>query len=118
MACCYGVAAGALNLALVSYAGALAVLALLMIPLGLPLSSWLGSLNASVQRAVPSTLTTEAFSWTFAVITVGIAAGNALGGLVVRAGGPQVAFLAAGSVSLAAAVLGALSWKRRPVLQS
>ena len=54
------------TLLLLAAAPGLAVLALLMIPLGLPLSPWLGSLSASVQRAVPSASSTEAFAWTFA----------------------------------------------------
>jgi hypothetical protein len=41
-------------LMLLAAAHGLLVLALLMIPLGAPLSPWLGALSASVQRAVPS----------------------------------------------------------------
>ena len=52
----------------------LIVLALLMIPLGVPLSPWLGSLGASVQRVVPAGSSTEAFAWTFAAVTVAMAA--------------------------------------------
>jgi hypothetical protein len=40
----------------------LPVLILLMLPLGVPLSSWLGSLSASVQRAIPAACATEAFN--------------------------------------------------------
>ena len=49
-------------LLLLAAAPGLVVLALLMIPLGLRLSPWLGSLSASVQRAVPSASSTEAFA--------------------------------------------------------
>ena len=70
----------------------LIVLALLMIPLGVPLSPWLGSLGASVQRVVPAGSSTEAFAWTFAAVTVAMAA----------------AFLAAGGIGLAGAAFGAL----------
>ena len=41
-----------------------------MIPLGLALSSWLGSLSASFERSVPSAYSTEAFAWTFVAVTV------------------------------------------------
>lgn len=78
----------------------LIALALLMIPAGLPLSPWLGSLSASVQRAVPAAASTEAFTWTFAVITVGMAAGSAVGGTIIQAASPEVAFLIAGALSL------------------
>jgi predicted MFS family arabinose efflux permease len=110
-------AAGCLGLfgaALMMLAAApgLAILALLMIPIGLPLSPWLGSLSASVQRAVPTATTTEAFTWTFAVITVGTAGGSALGGTILGAAGPRAGFLAAGAAALAGAAAGALGVRR------
>jgi predicted MFS family arabinose efflux permease len=97
----------------------LAILALLIIPLGVPLSPWLGSLSASVQRAVPAASSAEAFAWTFAVITVGMAAGNACGGIIIQATSAQAAFLAAGGLGLAGAAFGALRLmgpRRRPAI--
>jgi predicted MFS family arabinose efflux permease len=99
-------------LVLLAAAPNLTVLALLMIPAGLPLSPWLGSLSASVQRAVPAATSTEAFTWTFAVITMGTAGGSALGGVITQGAGPQIAFLAAGALALTGAALGAL-WRPR-----
>jgi predicted MFS family arabinose efflux permease len=90
----------------------LTVLAVLMIAAGLPLSPWLGSLSASVQRAVPPATSTEAFTWTFAIITMGIARGSALGGVITQGAGPQIAFLAAGALALTGAALGTL-WRRK-----
>jgi predicted MFS family arabinose efflux permease len=101
-------------LMLLAAAPGLIVLALLMIPIGLPLSPWLGSLSASVQRAVPPSAATEAFTWTFAVITVGMAGGSAIGGTIIQDANPDAAFLAAGALSLAGAALGIL---RRNVLR-
>jgi predicted MFS family arabinose efflux permease len=101
-------------LMLLAAAPNLTVLAALMITAGLPLAPWLGSLSASVQRAVPAGTSTEAFTWTFAVITVGIAGGNALGGLLTQDAGTQIAFLTAGALALTGAALGAL-W-RQPLL--
>jgi hypothetical protein len=95
-------------LMLLAAAPNLTVLAVLMIAAGLPLSPWLGSLSASVQRAVPPATSTEAFTWTFAVITMGIAGGSALGGVITQGAGPQTAFLAAGALALTGAALGAL----------
>lgn len=94
-------------LALLAAAPSLPVLAALMIPLGIPLSPWLGSLSASVQRAVPAGSITEAFTWTFAVITVGMAAGSACGGVIIQAASTNAAFLAAGGLGLAGAAAGA-----------
>jgi len=104
-------------LMLLAAAPGLPSLAVLMIPLCIPLSPWLGSLSASVQRAVPAAGTTEAFAWTFAVITVGMAAGNACGGVITQAANARAAFLAAGGLGLAGAGAGALwlhaQWSRR-----
>lgn len=99
-------------LMLLAAAPNLAVLALLMIPLGLPLSPWLGSLSASIQRAVPPATATEAFTWTFAVITVGLASGNAFGGVIIQGAGPGAAFLAAGTAGLAGTAVGVL-WRSK-----
>jgi predicted MFS family arabinose efflux permease len=95
------------TLMVLSSAPSLVVLAVLMIPLGVPLSPWLGALSASVQRAVPAASATEAFAWTFSVITVGMAIGSAFGGVIIQATGAQVAFLAAGGFGLGGAVFGA-----------
>ena len=96
------------TLLLLAAAHSLIVLALLMVPLGVPLSPWLGALSASVQRAVPAASSTEAFAWTFAVITVAMAAGSAIGGEIIQGAGTETAFLAAGGLALAGAAFGAL----------
>jgi predicted MFS family arabinose efflux permease len=98
----------AVLLMLLVFAPGLIVLALLMIPLGVPLSPWLGSLSASVQRAVPAAASTEAFAWTFTVITVGMSAGSACGGLIIQIASTRAAFLAAGGAGLAGAGFGSL----------
>jgi predicted MFS family arabinose efflux permease len=101
-------------LMLLAAAPNLTILAVLMIAPGLPLSPWLGSLSASVQRAVPAGTSTEAFTWTFAVITIGMAGGNALGGLLTQDAGTPITFVAAGALALTGAALGSL-W-RQPLL--
>jgi predicted MFS family arabinose efflux permease len=90
-------------------APSLVVLGILMIPLGLPLSPWLGSLSAAIQRVVPAATVTEAFAWNFAVITVGMAGGNALGGVVSQGIGLAAAFLLAGALALLGALTGLLA---------
>ena len=94
------------TLILLAAAPGLIVLALLMICLGIPLSPWLGSLSSSIQRAVPATGSTEAFAWAFAVITVGMAAGNAISGVVIQSANTATAFVSAGVFSLAGALFG------------
>jgi len=96
------------TLALLAAAPDLAVMAVLMIPLGLPLSPWLGALSASVQRAVPAAGSAEGFAWTFAVIKISMAAGSASGGVIIQAAGARAGFLVAGGLALAGAGLGAL----------
>jgi predicted MFS family arabinose efflux permease len=95
-------------LMLLAAAPGLIVLAVLMVCLGLPLSPWLGSLSACIHRVVPAAAGTEAFAWSFAVITVGMAAGNAIGGLVIQHASPQGAFMTAGALSLAGALSGGM----------
>jgi hypothetical protein len=51
---------------------------------------------------------TEAFAWTFAVITVTMAAGSAFGGVIIQGAGTETAFLSAGGLGLAGAAFGAL----------
>lgn len=95
------------GLVLLAAAPGLIVLALFMVCLGFPLSPWLGSLSASVRRAVPAANSTEAFAWCFAVITVGMAAGNAISGIVIQSANTEAAFACAGGLSLAGALVGA-----------
>src|SRR5437868_8221450 len=91
------------TLMLLAAAPGLTVLALLMVGLAIPLSPWLGSLSASVQRAAPAASFTEAVAWPFAVITVGMAAGNAISGIVIQSANTAAAFASAGGLSLAGA---------------
>jgi predicted MFS family arabinose efflux permease len=105
-------------LALTAAAPNLATLAATMLLLGLPLSPWLGTLSTAVQQVIPASRTTEAFAYTFAVITAGIAAGNALGGVAVQQGHTSRALLAAAAAALAGSVAGSIGLRRhgaRPI---
>jgi predicted MFS family arabinose efflux permease len=95
-------------LLLLASAPSLVVLALLMIPLGVPLSPCLGSLSTSVQRAVPSASSTEAFAWRFAAVTVAMAGGSTFGGMIIQEAGVHAAFLSAGGIRLAGVAFGSL----------
>lgn len=100
-------------LALTAAAPSLAILAGVMLLLGLPLSPWLGTLSTAVQQVIPADRTTEAFTYTFAVITTGIASGNALGGFVIQQHHTSRALLAAAAAALAGAVAGSVGLVRR-----
>jgi predicted MFS family arabinose efflux permease len=98
----------ALLLAVVATAPGLVVLGLLMLPLGLPLSPWLGTLNEAAQRLVAPSRTAEAFTWIYSLIALGIAAGNAAAGPVIERAGTSVAFLLAAAAAGTGAGLGAI----------
>jgi predicted MFS family arabinose efflux permease len=98
----------ALLLALLAIASNVGVLAALMLALGFPLSPWLGTLNEAVQTVVPASRTTEAFTWIFALITIGIAAGSAAGGPIIQRTGTKEAFLVAAAAAAAGAALGVM----------
>jgi predicted MFS family arabinose efflux permease len=109
---------GLLAVLLVPLAAAPSVplLALLMLPLGMPLSPWLGTLNETVQSTVPASRTAEAFTWVYSLITVGIAAGNATSGPAIQHAGPRAGFLlaaAAAATGTAVAALTLLIHRRR-----
>ena len=53
----------------------------------------------------PAGTITEAFTWTTAGLTAGVAAGAALAGVLVEAASPHLAFAALGGGGLLAAVL-------------
>jgi predicted MFS family arabinose efflux permease len=85
-----------------------------MLVLGLPLSPWLGSLSAAVERAVPASVVVEAFTWSFATITVGIACGTAVGGVLIERAGIGAALEIAATTALAGAALAAVIAPRQP----
>jgi len=77
-------------LMLLAAAPGLTVLAVLMTCLGIPLSPWLGSRGASVQHTVPAARYAEAFAWSFAVVRGCMAAGSAIGGVVIQSTARQL----------------------------
>jgi predicted MFS family arabinose efflux permease len=93
-------------LALLATAHNLAILALLMLALGLPLSPWLGTLNEAGQSLAPPNRAAEAFTWIVALTTIGNALGSAAGGPIVQHAGPRAGFLVAGAAAGIGAALG------------
>jgi predicted MFS family arabinose efflux permease len=107
-------AAFAVALGLLPLATSFPSLLAAMLLLGLPLSPWLGSLSAAVERAVPASMVVEAFTWSFATITVGIACGTAVGGVLIARAGIGAALEIAAATALAGAALAAVIAPRRP----
>jgi predicted MFS family arabinose efflux permease len=102
---------GLLAVLLVPLAAATSVplLAVLMLPLGIPLSPWLGTLNETVQRAVPAGRRAEAFAWVYSLIAIGIATGNATSGPTIQHAGPGAGFLLAAAAAATGTGVGALA---------
>jgi predicted MFS family arabinose efflux permease len=68
-----------------------------------------GAVTALTSRvALPGTAT-EAFAWTSTALAGGFAAGAALAGVLVDAGGPATAFAAAGALGLPAVAVALVS---------
>jgi MFS family permease len=101
------------GLALTAAAPNLASLAVVTLLLGVPLSPFLGTLSTAVQQVIPTDRTTEAFTYTFAVITTGIAAGNALGGAVIQHNHTSRALLTAAATALVGSGAGSIGLRRR-----
>ncbi len=95
------------------WAGSLLGTILCALLAGLPLAAMLSCLNVLVGREAPAGTTAEAFTWSLAGLIAGIAAGSAIGGQLVDAGGADRAFLL-GSVATALAGLLSLSLARSP----
>jgi MFS family permease len=98
----------AMLLALLATAHDLVILALLMLGLGLPLSPWLGTLNEAGQTLAPASRAAEAFTWIFALITIGTALGNAAAGPIVQEAGARDGFLVAAAAAAIGAMLGGM----------
>jgi predicted MFS family arabinose efflux permease len=58
---------------------------------------------------VPAGRTAEAFTWVYALITIGIAAGNAIGGSTIQHTGPGAGFLFAAAAAGTGAAVGVLA---------
>ncbi|MGQ0576751.1 MAG: MFS transporter [Pseudonocardia sp.] len=71
--------------------------------------------SLAVELAAPPGTATEAFGWVITAATVGIAAGQSAGGIVVEMAGPAGAFALGGGTGL---LLAALLWTRRHTLHT
>jgi MFS family permease len=103
------VVSGALAMALFPAAPGLTSFAALAALSGLALAPWAATGDALMQRLAPAGTTTEAFTWTVSLSLVGEAAGAALGGVLVDAGGTEAGLLAVAAASLATIAVATLT---------
>jgi len=80
-------------------------LGLLLFLAGVAISPTLVYANSMLDALAPAGTLTEAFTWTTAGMTAGIASGAALAGVIVEAASPSVAFAVLGGGGLLAALL-------------
>lgn len=75
---------------------------------GLPIAPTIGALYTLVDRSARPGTVAEAFAWFGTAVSVGIAAGSALGGVMVDEHGARWSFAVGATAALAGAVLGVL----------
>jgi MFS family permease len=100
----------AAHLALVAATGSVVALAAVLFVAGSAIAPTCASVYAMVERVAPAGTVTEAFAWLATALSVGTAAGAAVGGTLIEQAGPAAAFVLAGiagTVALLTAMLGA-----------
>jgi MFS family permease len=108
----------AILLALLTLADGVPGLVVLMFVMGLPTAAFTATLNAGTQDLAPLERASEGFSWVTAMITVGIAVGNATAGPLTQAH-VRLGFPYAAAAAAAGAILGAsATWACRTRLES
>jgi MFS family permease len=82
---------------------------------GLPIAPTIGASYTLIDRSARPGTVAEAFAWFATAVSVGIAAGSAIGGLLVDERGARWSFALGAAVALCGAVLG---WARRATLRA
>ncbi len=98
---------GLLPLTLLPLAAApsMVVMALLVIPAGMPIASLLASRNELVGAVAPAGAMTEAYTWPVTAFVGGIALGSGLAGGIVESSGSSLAFLIAAAAAAGGTVV-------------
>jgi predicted MFS family arabinose efflux permease len=91
--------------AVVGASGEPVALALLLLVAGATIAPTFVCANGMLDDLAPPGTLTEAFTWTSTGISVGIAAGSALAGVLVEAGSPAVAMAVLGAGGVLAALV-------------
>ncbi len=81
---------------------------------GLPIAPTIGALYALIDRSARSGTAAEAFAWFGTAVSVGIATGSVLAGMLVDERGVRAAFGAGAAIAFCGALLG---WARRGTLR-
>jgi MFS family permease len=89
-------------------------LCLLAFVAGLPIAPTIGALYALIDRSARAGTAAEAFAWFGTAVSVGVAGGAALAGVLVDERGVRAAFAAGAAIAFAGACLG---WARRGTLR-
>lgn len=95
--------------------GSVVVVAIVMLLAGALITPQTTAHSVAVDVAAPAGTGTEAFGWVITAATVGIAAGQSVGGVVVEVVGPHAAFLVGG---IGGTVVAVVLWLRRGTLDS
>jgi MFS family permease len=99
----------AVLIALLAAGSTLWLLAVLLLVSGTLITPQSTATSAAIDEVAPPGTATEAFGWVITAVTLGLAAGQSIGGQLVTYVGPPVAFLASAAAGLAfAAVVFAL----------
>lgn len=91
----------------------LPVLVVTMLLAGMTITPQVTAHSVVVDTAAPAGATTEGFGWVITAATLGLAAGQSVGGIVVEMAGPPSAFLAGGAAGV---VVAGVLWLRRMTL--
>jgi MFS family permease len=89
-------------------------LCLLAFVAGLPIAPTIGATYTLIDRSARAGTVAEAFAWFGTAVSVGIAAGSAIGGVLVDQRGVRWSFALGAAIALVGAVL---AWARRGTLQ-
>ncbi len=73
---------------------------------GLPIAPTIGALYTLIDRSARAGTVAEAFAWFGTAVSVGIAAGSAIGGVLVDERGVRWSFALGAAIALVGAVLG------------
>ncbi len=95
-------------------ASSIPTLCLLAFVAGLPIAPTIGALYALIDGSAPAGTAAEAFAWFGTAVSIGIATGSVLAGVLVDERGVRAAFAAGAAIAFCGALLG---WARRATLR-
>jgi len=103
-----------LMLPLLAIPSTLVGLAIALLVVGILITPQATTHSAMIDVVAPPGTSAEAFGWVITAITLGLAAGQSMSGVLVESSGPSTAFLASAASGL---VMAAVVWARRSTLR-